>query len=198
MKAAAQSRERGLGEEEEEEEDKEEEEEEDRTGTARSTNSHDASWRRAPPDNRGLAFNEEQKVHALVQQLREEVHDFDGACDWLLQVTVKQHDGKYEEEGERIDAFKVQTGKNYRLYTVDAGQQLRVYLRNLSLVKTISFTPVYVNEEGTEETQEEQKLKSFEGQELPFPLKKENGDREDSWILKDERGTTLLGLRFQL
>jgi hypothetical protein len=152
----------------------------------------------APPDKRGLAVNEEQKVKALVQQVREEVHDFDGACDWLLQVTVKQHDGKYEEEGERIDAFKVQTGKNYRLYTVDAGQQLRVYLRNLSLVKTISFTPVYVNEEGTEETQEEQKLKSFEGQELPFPLKKENGDREDSWILKDERGTTLLGLRFQL
>ena len=111
MKAAAQSRERGLGEEEEQEEDTEEEEEEDRTGTARSTNSHDASWRRAPPDNRGLAFNEEQKVHALVQQLRKEVHDFDGACDWLLQVTVKQHDGKCED-GERIDASKVQTAKN--------------------------------------------------------------------------------------
>jgi len=151
-----------------------------------------------PPDKRRLAVNEEHKVHALVQQLREEVHDFDGACDWLLQVTVKQHDSKYDEDGKRIDASKVQTAKNFRLYTVDAGQELRVYLRNLSLFKTISFTPVYVNEEGTEETQEEQNLKSFEEQELPFPLKKENGDREDSWILKDERGTTLLGLRFQL
>jgi serine/threonine protein kinase len=152
----------------------------------------------ASSDKRGLAVNEEQKVQALVQQLREEVHDFDGACDWLLQVTVKQHDGKYEEDGKRIDSSKVQTAKNYRLYTVDAGQELRVYLRNLSLVKTISFTPVYVNEEGTEEIEEERMLKSGEAQELPFPLKKEDGEREESWILKDERGKTLLRLRFHL
>jgi hypothetical protein len=151
-----------------------------------------------PPDKRRLAVNEEHKVHALVQQLREEVHDFDGACDWLLKVTVKKHDRKYEEDGKRIDASKVQTAKNFRLYTVDAGQEVRVYLRNLSLFKTISFTPVYVNEEGTEETQEERTLGVGEAQELPFPLRKEDGEREDSWILKDKRGKTLLRLRFHL
>jgi hypothetical protein len=55
-----------------------------------------------------------------------------------------------------------------------------------------------VNEEGTEETQEERTLGVGEAQELPFPLRKEDGEREDSWILKDKRGKTLLRLRFHL
>ena len=74
---------------------------------------------------RGMMLSEECKRQTLKQQLRDEVHDFDGACDWLLQVTVRQHDGKDDEEGERVDSSKVQTAKDFRLYTVDAGQLLK-------------------------------------------------------------------------
>ena len=48
-----------------------------------------------------------------VKECLEDLHDFDGASDWLLQVTVKQHDGKDDEVGERIEASKVKTAKDY-------------------------------------------------------------------------------------
>jgi hypothetical protein len=127
--------------------------------------------------------------------LWEEAHDFDGACNWLLQVTVKQHDGKDDEVGERIDASKVQTVKNFQLYSVDPGQLVKVTVRNLSLVRTISFIPVYVDEAGND-ARTLIMLKKGESQELPIALKKDREETEDVWDLRDEEGTeTLLRLR---
>jgi len=148
------------------------------------------------PDVRGMALSEEHKVQTLIQQLRDEVHDFDGACNWLLQVTVKQHDDKDDEEGERIDSSKVQTATDFRLYTVDAGQLLKVTVRNLSLARGISFTPIYLTEKGVEEPEGAVTLKGGQAQELPYPLEKTEGEKEESWVLKDENGKTLLKLRF--
>ncbi len=135
-----------------------------------------------------------------VKECLEDLHDFEGASDWLLQVTVKQHDGKDDTVGERIDASKMQTVKNYRLYSVDPGQLLKVTIRNLSLVRTISFTPVYVDCEGDDDPEEAHTLimlKSGESQELPMALKKDREEKDDGWDLRDEQGTkTLLRLRF--
>ena len=36
-----------------------------------------------------------------VKECLEDLHDFEGASDWLLQVTVKQHDGKDDKVGEQ-------------------------------------------------------------------------------------------------
>ena len=147
---------------------------------------------------RGMMLSEECKRQTLKQQLRDEVHDFDGACDWLLQVTVRQHDGKDDEEGERVDSSKVLTARDFRLYTVDAGQLVKVTVRNLSQDREITFKPVYLTEEGEEEPEESVTLKADgEWYELPFPLEKKVGEKEDSWVLKDESGQkTLLRLRF--
>jgi hypothetical protein len=146
-------------------------------------------------------LSEDQKASTLINQLWEEAHDFDGACNWLLQVTVKQHDGKDDEVGKRIS--KVQTGKDYRCYSVDPGQLLKVTVKNLSLVRTISFTPVCVDEAGNDDPGDPRtliELQSGESQELPIALKKdkeETEETEDGWDLRDAEGTkTLLRLRF--
>jgi hypothetical protein len=146
-------------------------------------------------------LSEDQKAQTLINQLWEEAHDFDGACNWLLQVTVKQHDGEDDEVGKRIS--KVQTGKDYRCYSVDPGQLLKVTVKNLSLVRTISFTPVYVDEAGNDDPGDPRtliELQSGKSQELTIALKKdreETEETEDGWDLRDAEGTkTLLRLRF--
>jgi hypothetical protein len=154
---------------------------------------------RGLPDVRGLVMSEDQKAQTLIKQLWEEAHDFEGASDWLLQVTVKQHDGKDDEVGERIDASKVQTAKDLRRYFVDAGKLLKVTVRNLSLVRTISFCPVYVDDAGNDDPEDPRMLKKGESEELPYALEKDSGEKEDGWDLRDGKGTkTLLRLRFAL
>jgi hypothetical protein len=135
----------------------------------------------------------------LIKQLWEEAHDFEGESDWLLQVMVKQHDGKDDEVGERIDASKVETAKDLRRYFVDVGKLLKVTVRNLSLVRTISFCPVYVDDEGNDDPEDPCMLKKGESKELPYALKKDSGEKEDGWDLRDGKGAkTLLRLRFAL
>ena len=157
------------------------------------TRSAKGSAARSVPET---AAGEEQKVQVLLQQLKDEVHNFDGACDWLMQITVRQHDGNDEEDGERVQPCKTRTARDYRLYSVDAGRQIRVTVRNLSLTRSISFVPVYLGEDGNEEGEEPVDLKSGEAHELPYPLTKEVGDAEDGWLLRDKRGKTLLKVRF--
>ena len=69
-----------------------------------------------------------------------------------LQVTVKQHDGKDDDEGVRIERPK-ECGADYRLYTVSAQQLIRVRIKNLSATP-LSFQPVYVNDKGAESPEE--------------------------------------------
>ena len=92
------------------------------------------------------------------------------------------------------------TARDFRLYTVDAGQLVKVTFRNLSQDREIAFKPVYLNEKSTEpETVDSVKLKAGgERYELQFPLQMEAGEKEDSWGLKDKSGKTLLRLRFAL
>ena len=118
--------------------------------------------------------------------------------DWVLQVTVKQHDGKDDEEGEHIDTPKITKGSNLRLYTVDPDLLIRVTVKNLSSTRDISLMPVYVKDNGEEEPEDIIELKSGECFELPFPLQKEAGEEEDGWAIKDSEGKTVLKLRFTL
>ena len=81
-------------------------------------------------------------------------------------MTVKQHDGKDDEEGERIDASRITKGHDFRLYSVDPDLLIRVMVKNLSATRDISLKPVYVKENGEEESEELVELKS--GEYLPF------------------------------
>ena len=69
-----------------------------------------------------------------------------------MQVTVKQHDGKDDNEGKRILRTK-ECGADYRLYAVSTLQLIKVTIKNLS-AKPLSFQPVYVSAEGNEEPEE--------------------------------------------
>ena len=118
----------------------------------------------------------------------------------MLQVTVSLHDGEDDEEGERIDASRTTKGHDFRLYSVDPGLLIRVTLKNLSPTRDISVKPVYVKENGEEESEAMVELKSGEYLpfQLPIPLQKEAGEGEDAWALKDHQDNTVLKLRFTL
>lgn len=130
----------------------------------------------------------------------DEVHDFEGTCDWNMQIMVKEHDGKEDNVGVRVDTSKVMTKAKYRRYQVKHGQLIKVTLKNLSQKNKIHLRPVYKEtEEANEEPEDlidiEPGLKEFE---LPYPLEKEEGEEEDQWLLKDNLGHTLLTLGFVL
>ncbi len=132
-----------------------------------------------------------------------DLHDFRDATgfstsDWVLQVTVKQHDGKDDEEGEHIATSRISKGPQFRLYSVDPDLLIRVTVKNLSSTRDISLRPVYVKDNGEEEPEDLVELKSGECFELPFPLQKEAGQGEDGWAIKDSEGKTVLKLRFTL
>ena len=67
-------------------------------------------------------------------------------------MTVKQHDGKDDNEGKRILRTK-ECGADYRLYAVSTLQLIKVTIKNLS-AKPLSFRPVYLDTEGREEPEE--------------------------------------------
>lgn len=112
-------------------------------------------------------------------------------------VTVKQHDGKDDDEGERIKRPK-ECGADYRLYKVSAQQMIKTTIKNLS-AKPLSFQPVYLNTEGGEELEDPiSLLKQGEEYEMPYPLQKDAGEEEDAWVLKDGKGVVVLKLRFEI
>ena len=143
--------------------------------------------------------------------LPDEVHDFEGACDWRLQVTVKLSD---EPNGDmkRIDSSDVETGKDFRLYTVDEGKYIYVTLTNVSADKKIQFKAAHVSADGKQDlegvegvvTLTGQKVVTMKGQkttdhvyELPYPLHiVANAEGEEAWVLKDTTGNMKLKLRF--
>jgi hypothetical protein len=76
-----------------------------------------------------------------------------------VQVTVTEHDGKDDDEGERVD-FRV--APDFRLYQpVTVGKLLRVAVKNLSATP-LSFVPVYVGEDGSEKPEDKIDLASRE------------------------------------
>jgi len=94
-----------------------------------------------------------------------------------------------------------------RTYKVHACPVIRVYLNfptpaGLSLEEckttTIRFRPIYVNEDGSEEPEEDDiEFKYNNGSfELPFPISKSKGDKEDGWLLRDEEKFPFLKIRF--
>jgi hypothetical protein len=142
----------------------------------------------------------EEKV--VVKEVLEDLHDFRDengvwTSDWVLQVTVKQHDDQDDEDGQRISAAKVSMGADFRLYQeMEPEKLIRVSLRNLSRTCDISVMPVYVKENGEEEAEELVEIKAGDCFELPFPLQRKTTEKEDGWAIKDKEGKTVLKLRF--
>jgi hypothetical protein len=146
----------------------------------------------------GESLQEREKT--VLQHAVEDLHDFTNTrgfwtCAWAVLVTVRQHDGKDDETGERIESSKIGKAYNYRRYRVDVGQLIRVTIKNVSK-QAMTFLPVYVSDTGDEEPEEMVTLKQGEDYEMPYPLQKDEGEEEDAWAMKDEQGKTKLMLRF--
>ena len=72
---------------------------------------------------------------------------------------MTEHDGKDDDEGERVD-FRV--APDFRLYQpVTVGKLLRVAVKNLSATP-LSFVPVYVGADGSEEPEDKIDLEGGE------------------------------------
>jgi len=141
--------------------------------------------------------NDEQRIITL-SHTYEDIHNF-AICgvdceEFALEVTVKQHADKHDEEGQRIE--NVVTDARSRTYTVDPGQLIKVTVKNWGK-DMMSFIPVYFSVDGDEDYEERVFLKSGEDNEL-YPLQKVLGEADDGWILKTEEGKTFLKLIFKL
>ena len=148
----------------------------------------------------GGGKSQHEKKKKIVEHALEDLHDFTDTngfltCPWALLVTVRQHEGKEDETGERIEASQIGKAHDYRQYTVDVGQLIRVTIKNLSK-QAMTFLPVYVSDTGDEEPEDMVTLKPRGEYELPFPLQKDEDEGEDAWAIKDEQGKTKLKLRF--
>mmetsp|Transcript_49719 Transcript_49719/g.80228 ORF Transcript_49719/g.80228 Transcript_49719/m.80228 type:complete len:266 (-) Transcript_49719:208-1005(-) len=142
----------------------------------------------------------EQDMH-MALELREDLHDFGGKSDWLLAVTVRQHDGPDDEEGGRVEGVRVKVAHDNRMYHVEVGQEIKVTVRNSSTFSALFFKPVYVDEEAEEDEEDLAKpvqefvcLKSF----AMDTIVKSEIDSEDALVLKDAEGNLVLTLRFVL
>ena len=87
----------------------------------------------------------------LALDLREDLHDFGGKSDWLLAVTVRQHHDTYDTEGARVEAVCVGMARDYRMYRVEADQDIKVTVTNLSATSPLFFKSVYMDEEAEED-----------------------------------------------
>lgn len=148
----------------------------------------------------GGGESQHEKKKKIVEHALEDLHDFTDTngfltCPWALLVTVRQHEGKDDESGERIEVAKMKKAHNYRRYAVNMGQLIRVTIKNVSK-QAMSFVPVYVNDKGDEEPEAMVKLKRGEEYEMPSPLQKDAGEEEDAWVVKNANGKAELKLRF--
>ena len=112
------------------------------------------------------------------------------ACKFTL--NVKQHDGKDDENGERITSDKIEVFNKgpYRevKYKVDAGQLIKVAIKTSY---EIVITMVYCDENGNEEPEKECTIQVGEEKELPYPLKKAECEGPDSWIIRNDSNILL-------
>ena len=144
--------------------------------------------------------SQQEKEKVMLQHATEDLHSFKDArgfwtCGWAVLVTVRQHDGKDDETGERIETSKIEKAYNYRRYRVDVGRLIKVTIKNISS-QAMTFLPVYVSDTGDEEPEDMVTLMPGKDYRLPFPIEKDKDEEEDAWAIKDEQGKTKLKLRF--
>ena len=112
------------------------------------------------------------------------------ACKFTL--NVKQHDGKDDENGERIESDKIEVFNKgpYREVKceVDAGQLIKVTIKTSH---EIFITMVYCDENGNEEPEEECTIQVGEEKELLYPLQKAESEGPDSWIIRNNSNILL-------
>jgi len=105
-----------------------------------------------------------------------------------LAVLVKEHDGKDDDKGSKLQAVVVKQedskGEDAKLlFEATESWLIRTTVMNLSS-QTFSFIPVYVHYDGSEEVETKIALEYGEEAELWYPVEADNVD-ECRWVLRD-------------
>jgi len=137
---------------------------------------------------------------AKMQKLNQETVHLP-AINRKLTLDIRQHEGKDDEEGDRINATEKDTnGIPVYTYQVELDLLIRVFVtfpkKDVNDNTSIAIQPVYINWNGEEEPVATVYLKPDKKFEVPFPLQKEEGEGADGWDFKDGDGKTILKLRF--
>ena len=118
----------------------------------------------------------------------------------LLQVKVRSHADKDDDEGELMQAAPLDPVKPaVREYTAGYDVLVKTTIRNLG-EQAVTLTPVYycVKPAGEEtEEQEQVTLKSGEEAEMQFPVQLDEGEgeTETGWRFQDASGAAVLHVR---
>ena len=134
-----------------------------------------------------------QQLHSLPAESGDEQR--------LLQVKVRSHEGKDDDEGELMQAAPLDLAKPaVREYTAGYDVLVKTTIRNLG-EQAVTLTPVYycVKPAGEEppEEQDQVTLKSGEEAEMQFPVQLDEGEgeTETGWRFKDASGAVVLHVR---
>ena len=115
----------------------------------------------------------------------------------IIQVT--QHDGKEDDEGEKVEAELIETipvpregvNKKYpqMTYYVTQKQLVRVTIQNTTHLACnapagrFEIQPIYESWNGETDKEEKMDLAPGETCELPYPIQKDAGEEPDAWLL---------------
>ena len=99
-----------------------------------------------------------------------------------ITINCKEHDGKDDENGNPINKYDISvidrgTFREVK-YKVQTGFLIKIIIKSNY---DLNFTPIYINEDGTKESESNVDLKVNETYELPFPIQKEAYEGADSW-----------------
>ena len=143
------------------------------------------------------------EVDAWADEMLQQLHRLPtsgGDQEGLLQVKVRSHEDKDDEEGELMQAAPLDPVKPaVREYTAGYDVLVKTTIRNLG-EQAVTLTPVYycVKPAGEEtEEQEQVTLKSGEEAEMQFPVQLDEGEgeTETGWRFKDASGAVVLHVR---
>jgi hypothetical protein len=113
--------------------------------------------------------------------------------NWSIVLNMKEHDGEDDEVG--VEVFPKSRTLDSLTYVANAKQLLKVKIQNKSR-DSMRFIPVHLTEEGDEEPEDVVNLKPGEVYGMPYPVQKDQGDKQDDWLLQDVEGNTVLTLNF--
>ena len=111
-------------------------------------------------------------------------------------VVLREHDGNDDEWGEFLQPTPDEDDQGYLLRTGSTTDMLlRVTLMNLG-TSPIEFEPRYVSCDGEIEREEKVELAVGEQCELPYPLRRSEGEASEAWHLLDANGALVVRIVF--
>lgn len=137
-----------------------------------------------------------------IQELRRHLHSFmhnakkDCAEEVLLEVKVREHEDKYDDEGEDLLEQFDQHQPALRVYHTEEDRLVKTTIRNLG-EKTLTLTPVYYCVKmGVRETeiQGDLLLKSGEEAQMQFPVQLDEGETMTGWEFLTAQGVLVLNV----